>query len=381
MNKKLIEMTGGYLLPPGEHIQDWLTECGMPVLEFCKRMEISKPTYYRILNGTQPITADTARKLELVTGASAEFWSKLEADYRHQVLCQEAEEQAENQKNWIKKQPISDLIAANFLPADFRKRRIGEQLSALCSFYNVSSVDAYEEIHTPYSFAARAVKGIDSNSAALTAWLQMAARVALEHIPALDSYDAEAFKNTLDVIRHQTMAIDSGALSMKDFLLQVKAELAKTGVEIIYLKKVKGVKNLNGVAFWLKEHPVIVLTLHSCVLDRIVFSLYHEAAHILEGKRELIYVTDKENSDIELAADAKAAEMLIPSTFNNQICLGNGSLSIMRNIAKRVGVSVAIVVGRYQKLCNRFFTTREYHMPMIKWDDIGSWVLVGKYAI
>ncbi|MBP5320910.1 MAG: ImmA/IrrE family metallo-endopeptidase [Kiritimatiellae bacterium] len=375
MSKNLIEMTGGYLVPPGEHIQDWLTECGMPVLEFCKRMEISKPTYYRILNGTQPITADTARRLELVTGASVEFWSKLEADYRHQVLCQEAEEQAKNQKIWIKKQPVADLIAAKFLPADFRKRRLGEQLSALCSFYNVSSVDAYEEIHTPYSFAARAVKGVESNSTALTAWLQMAARVALEHMPALVSYDAKAFRNALDMIRHQTAAIDSGDLAVKGFLLQVKAELAKTGVEVIYLKKVKDVKNLNGVAFWLKEHPVIVLTLHSCALDRIVFSLYHESAHILDGRRELIYVTDKENSDIELEADAKAAEMLIPSEFDDQIRGGNGSLSAMRDIAKRVGVSVALVVGRYQKLCNRFFTTSEYHMPMIKWDDIGSWVL------
>ena len=106
-----------------------------------------------------------------------------------------------------------------------------------------------------------------------------------------------------------------------------------------------------------------------------MFSLYHEAAHVLEGKQDLIYVTDKENSDIELAADAKAAEMLIPSTFDNQICLGNGSLSAMRDIAKRIGVSVALVFGRYQKLCNRFFAIKEYHMPMIKWDDIGSWAL------
>lgn len=375
MVEKMVEMTAGYLIPPGEFIQDWLNDCGMSVLEFCKRMEISKPTYYRILNGTQPITPDTARRLELVTGASAEFWSKLEADYRHQVLCQEAEKQAENQKNWIKRQPISDLIAAKFLPVDFRKRKVGEQLAALCSFYNVSSVDAYDEIHTPYSFAARAVKGVESNSTALTAWLQMAARVAIEHLPTLATYDAEAFKSTLDEIRHLTASIDSGSLTVKDFLLQVKDELAKTGVEVVYLKKVKDVKNLNGVAFWLKEHPVIVLTLHSGALDRIVFSLYHEAAHVLEGKQDLIYVTDKENSDIEQAADAKASEMLIPSTFDNQICLGNGSLSAMRDIAKRIGVSVALVFGRYQKLCNRFFVIKEYHMPMIKWDDIGSWAL------
>lgn len=375
MTGKLIEATGNFLIPPGEHIQDWLNDCGMSVLEFCKRMEISKPTYYRILNGTQPITADTARRLELVTGASAAFWSKLESDYRHEVLCQEAELQAESQKAWIKKQPISDLIAAKFLPSDFRKRSVGEQLDALCSFYNVSSVDAYEKIHTPYAFAARAVKGVKSNSAALTAWLQMAARVAFEETDELPSYDAEVFKSALERVRHDTADVDSQGATFKDFLMIAKNELAKAGVRVVYLKKVKDVKNLNGVAFWLNEHPVIVLTLHSCAFDRIVFSLYHEAAHILDGKRELIYITDKENSDIELAADARAAEMLIPSSYDDQIYLANGSLVTMRAIAKQVGVSVALVVGRYQKLCNRFFSTKAYRVPSIRWDEIGSWML------
>lgn len=375
MVENMIEAVSSFLIPPGEHIQDWLNDCGMPVLEFCKRMEISKPTYYRILNGTQPITADTARRLELVTGASAAFWSKLESDYRHEVLCQEAELQAESQKAWIKKQPISDLIAAKFLPSDFRKRSVGEQLAAICSFYNVSSVDAYEEIHTPYAFAARAVKGVESNSAALTAWLQMAARVAFEKIAELPPYDADAFKSALERVRHNTVDVDSQKETFKDFLLTAKDEMAKAGVQVVYLKKVKDVKNLNGVAFWLNEHPVIVLTLHSCAFDRIVFSLYHEAAHILDGKQELIYVTDKENSDIELAADAKAAEMLIPSSYNDQICLANGSLASLRAIAKQVGVSVAMVVGRYQKLCNRFFATKAYRVPSINWDEIGSWML------
>lgn len=375
MIEKMVEMVRSYLIPPGEHIQDWLDDCGMPVAEFCKRMEISKPTYYRLLNGTQPITADTARRLELVTGASAAFWSKLESDYRHEVILRAAEKQAETQKAWIRRQPIADLVAAGFLSVDFKKKSVGEQLSELCSFYNVSSVDAYEDIHTPYSFAARAVKGVESNSAALTAWLQMAARVAFEQSANLPAYNAESFKKELELIRRKTCCIDEGSLSFKDFLLLVKSEFAKAGVQVIYLKKVKDVKNLNGVAFWLNEHPIIVLTLHWGLFDRIVFSLYHEAAHILEGKRDLIYVTDKENSDIERAADAKAAEMLIPSSFDNQICLSNGSLTVLRSIAKKVSVSVALIIGRYQKICNCFFAQRDYKMPSIKWDEIGSWVL------
>ena len=217
---------GSFLIPPGEHIQAWLNDCGMPVLEFCKRMKISRPTYYRILNGKQPITADTARRLELVTGASASFWSKLESDYRHEMLCQEAEHLAERQKEWIKQQPIADLIAAKFLPAEFRKKTIGDQMALLCSFYSVSSIDAYKDIHTPYMFAARSVKGVESNSSALTAWLQMAARVAHKESSGLPIYNVTSFKEALEFVRRKTVCVDNGEMSFKEFLLWVKKELS-----------------------------------------------------------------------------------------------------------------------------------------------------------
>lgn len=376
MVEKMVEMVQSYLVPPGEHIQAWLDDCGMPVMEFCKRMEISRPTYYRILNGTQPINADTARRLEFVTGASAAFWSKLESDYRQAELAQSAEIQAEKQKSWIKRQPIADLISSGFLPADFRKRSLGEKMSSLCAFYNVSSVDAYQEIHTPYAFAARTVKGVESNSAALTAWLQMSARVALKDIASLPAYSAMSFKKALDFIRRSSVRVDSGDITFKDYLLFAKSELARVGVQVIYLKKVKDVKNLNGVAFWLKDHPVIVLTLHSCAMDRIVFSLYHEAAHILDGRQDLIYVTDKENSDIEIAADEMAAELLIPKCHDETIKHSAGSIPLLTELAKEIGVSLALVVGRYQKLCDSYVAVRHYRMPSIKWDQIGSWNLV-----
>lgn len=370
-----IEESGIYLIPPGEHIKDWLDDCGMPVPEFCRRMEISRPTYYRILKGEQSINAETARRLELVTGASAAFWSKLESDYRQALLRRDAEREAESQKAWIRSQPAADLIAAGFLPRDFHRKTVGEQMSALCAFYGVSSVDAYESIHTPYSFAARTVKGIESNSVALTAWLQMAARSAIGKIANLPAYNADTFETRLAVIRRKTEAVDSGMFSFREFLLTAKNEMEAAGVLVLYMRKVKGAKNLNGVAFWMNEHPVVVLTLHSCAFDRIVFSFFHEAAHILEGKHELIYVTDRAGSDIELAADARAAELLIPQSFDSDIRKSNGSMPILRALAKQIGVSVALVIGRYQKLCNRFFASESYQMPSITWNEIGAWSL------
>lgn len=372
--KKMLEMKGTFPIPPGEHIQDWLDAEGMPVQEFCARMGISRATYYRILAG-DPIHADTIRKLALVTGASAAFWSNLEANYRQEVLRMKAEEEAVKKKEWIGKQPLRDLVSAGFLPDDFSRRTLGEQMALLCGFYNVSSVDAYGDIHTPYLFAARAVKGVESNSTALTAWLQMAERIAQRNAADLPEYSEKMFRKALGEVRRETVNIEKEGHSFKDFLLWAKGVLAHAGVQTVYLKKVKGVKNLHGVAFWLKNRPVIVLTLHSCAMDRIVFSLYHEAAHILDGKRDLYYVTDKENSDIEIEADRVAAELLIAPSFNRDIERSGGSLETLSAIAEKAGVSAGLVVGRFQKLCNRFIPIRGYTMPTVTWEEIGSWEL------
>lgn len=376
MLKNLVEMPDTFMITPGEHIQAWLDDCGMSVIEFCKRSEISRPTYYRILKGEQPITADTARRLELVTGASAAFWSNLESNYRLAILRQKSEQLANDQKNWIKQQPVAALIAGGFLPLDFRKRSIGDQVALLCQFYNVASVDAYMNINTSYQFAARTVKGVSSTSCALTAWLQMATLLAQKSLHTLPKYSAAAFKKTLSKVRLETAKVDNGAMSAKDFLSLIKDEFSSAGVKIMCLKKVKGIKNLQGVAFWMNEHPVIVLTLHSHAFDRIVFSLYHEAAHILDEDRALIYVTDKDEGSVEHLTDEKAAEMLIASSYNNEIENTHGIKSAIIKIAGKIGVSASIVLGRYQHLRNRFGQRRDYTMPKVSWEDIGSFAFL-----
>lgn len=374
MNKNAHEMTWSFPIPPGEHIQDWIEVQGMPVSEFCRRMDMSRSTYYRILAG-DPIHAETINKLALVTGSSAAFWSNLESDYRQEVLRKEAETEAEKRKSWIREQPVGDLIATGFLPSDFARRTLGEKMSMLCGFYNVSSVDAWTDIHTSYTFAARAVKGVESNSTALTAWLQMAEHVAHRDDATLPEYNEESFRTALEEVKRKTKDIGNERFSFRDYLVWAKKRLARAGVQTLFLKKVKGVKNLQGVAFWLKTRPVIVLTLHSRAMDRIVFTLFHEAAHILKGDRDLFYVTDKTGSDIEREADRTAAEMLIPSSFEQAIRETRGSLKALLNIAEKAGVSIGLVIGRWQKLSEQFTPLRDYTMPTISWEEIGSWML------
>jgi HTH-type transcriptional regulator/antitoxin HigA len=50
--------------------------------EFAVRTGLTVQTLHRIFRGKQPITSETATKLELVTGTPASFWLSLEAQYQ-----------------------------------------------------------------------------------------------------------------------------------------------------------------------------------------------------------------------------------------------------------------------------------------------------------
>ena len=52
--------------------------------ELVMRTGLTEQMIIRILKGTQPITFETANRLEMVTGVSARMWNNLEMQYRKQ---------------------------------------------------------------------------------------------------------------------------------------------------------------------------------------------------------------------------------------------------------------------------------------------------------
>jgi addiction module HigA family antidote len=50
--------------------------------ELAQRTGLTEQTLTRIFKGDQPISYETANRLELVTGVPARMWNNLEAQYR-----------------------------------------------------------------------------------------------------------------------------------------------------------------------------------------------------------------------------------------------------------------------------------------------------------
>lgn len=367
------------IVPAGEHIQDWLDQHNMNVAELALRTDISRSILYKIIKGENPITSETAAKLQSVTDISAEFWLNLESIYQLEKSQLEAQKQAEASvleiKAFVKDQPVAQLVKRGVLPEDFKKLSPFEQQDLLFRFYHVSNRTAYLDTNGDYKMAARTVRGTTSNSSALKAWIQLVINAARGvHSTLEQAYSEQAFRAMLPNLVHLTAEIDKG-LSPKDFLLMLQSKCREVGVIVEYIEKLEGVRNLCGVALWLgKDRPVIALTLHGQDLDRIFFTFMHEAGHIVNDQHDLVFVTDKE-ADREVQADNFAADNSIPPALNEEILATGGSLDGLIAIAERIGVMHDLVVGRYQHKTKNSRPPSRYTPKKISWDSIGDWKL------
>ncbi len=68
--------------PPGATIIEQLEDMGMTTNEFANRMGLSIEYLDMLLAGKMALSHEIADKLEMILGAPAKFWNKLELIYR-----------------------------------------------------------------------------------------------------------------------------------------------------------------------------------------------------------------------------------------------------------------------------------------------------------
>ena len=69
-------------IPPGEYLEEVISEMGMTKNELAQRMSRPAPKLSAIFTGDKAITPNTALQLEKVVGVPAHIWTGLEAEYR-----------------------------------------------------------------------------------------------------------------------------------------------------------------------------------------------------------------------------------------------------------------------------------------------------------
>ncbi len=76
---------------PGEILADELEEIGMSAATLAEKLDVPKNRIYQIINEQRSITADTAMRLSIFFGTTAEFWLNLQKFYELDVARQNAD--------------------------------------------------------------------------------------------------------------------------------------------------------------------------------------------------------------------------------------------------------------------------------------------------
>ena len=86
-----MEKKFGDPIHPGEILADELEEIGISAATLAEKLDVPKNRIYQIINEQRSITADTAMRLSIFFGTTAEFWLNLQKCYELDVARQNAD--------------------------------------------------------------------------------------------------------------------------------------------------------------------------------------------------------------------------------------------------------------------------------------------------
>jgi addiction module HigA family antidote len=349
--KRLYGFEPDYAVIPGETLREVMESMGMTQRELAARTDLTVQSISRILKGVQPITCETANRLELATGVPARLWNQLEVGFREQTAKIKELDRLKSGLDWLQTIPTRELVARGEIPAQEDQALL---LRETLAFYGVSSVDAWHSVWDQPAVAALRSTCFESDPGSASAWIRMGERQAqkVECAP----YDAVRFKEALHTVRNLTMR------SPAEFESTFKKCCASAGVAVALVREMKKVP-WNGATEWLSPtKAMILLNLRGKGEDKFWFSFFHEAGHVLHDNKTCVLINDGTKDDPrEVRAHKFAADFLIPAGWDAAIIAARSSAAI-RKLAQEIGVSAGIVAGRYQYLTKKW----NYHRDLIR---------------
>ena len=329
---------------PGRHIARLLDELGVNQSWLSERAGVSKKLISQVINGEALISPDLAVSLENVFGMSAEFWSNLNSNYltikSKLDRTQKAKEEAILYRDNIFSSFYNKLAKSGYVEAT-KKGYI--RVLNLQRFFGINSLD---HIETTQSAAFRTAKNKNYDKYAMAAWLRCG-EIKRNEIK-LEQYDEKKFRASIPRIK--TVIYDMP----KNFWEELVSIFAESGVALVAVKHLDKTY-ASGVARWIGQNPMIMLSDRGKRDDKIWFTLFHEIGHIIlkHGKNESFIELDEgmEKTKKEQDADKYAAENLISESsylsFVDEVVPVISKEEIDK-FANHEKIPVGVIVGRLQ---------------------------------
>ncbi len=300
---------------------------------------IGRPTQFvsEIVTGKKEITRESAAQIGAALDQEPEYWLRLQDGY----LLREQEKNSQTQQELSdvrrrarlnERAPVALLQKRGFLTA----RSLDDLEAEVADLLGLDSIDAAPAL----AFAARRSNDTADYLPAQRAWaacVRRQARARSQPEPLSRTKLVELAASLPTLVKTPTGFRD------------LPARFAEVGVILEYVEAFPGAK-IDGCAFMIEQTPVIGISGRGKRLDKVLFTLLHEIAHILLGHvdTETIIETldEHQEDDSEVAANKKAASWVwtkpLP-TPPERITAG----WVEAEAAQR-GIAPILVVGRLQ---------------------------------
>jgi len=303
---------------------------------------LGRPTQFvsEIVTGKKEITRDSAAQIGAALGHSPEYWLKLQDQY---LLA----EQAKNKKTQGKltevrrravlsgKGPIPLLQKRGFLTST----NLDDLEAEVIDLFELPALDAEPRFAAA---AKRANQGQDINILQ-RAWVACVRKEARQRPPEKE-YSAKALRKLSRTVTQ--------TLRTADDFDDLPDRFAEVGVRLVYVEMLPGGK-IDGCAMFVDNYPVIGLSGRGRRLDKVLFTLLHEIAHILLEHVDADHLIAEDLDDKhehesaqEKDANTEAGDWMFPGGFPTVPTRISGPW--VDQTAAELDVAAIVLVGQLQ---------------------------------
>lgn len=324
--------------PAGEILAEELEVRGWTQAEFAEVLGRPPQLVSEIIAGKKEITRESASQIAAALGTSPEFWLNLQDRFHLWRRAQDARNQVELDDVRLRARlttlaPVAVLKQRGFI----RGETLQDVEAELKRLYRIPSIDDDPEILV----AARRSAPDVALTPTQVAWVACVREVAVARDAA--PYSADALR---DLAGRLTRLVRAPA----DFAL-LPGEFAAVGVRLVYVEAFPSSK-MDGCSLLLDDRsPVIGVSGRGRRLDKVLFTILHEAAHVVLGHLEAGSCIIDEQGDgptlgLEDPANELAGSWVFPSPL--PAIPERISASWVADTATAMGVNPIVLVGRLQ---------------------------------
>jgi HTH-type transcriptional regulator / antitoxin HigA len=323
---------------PGEHIEEYLEENGWSQAELARRAGLTPKLVSEIINGKNPVTPETALKLERVLDLKAEVWLGLQSSW--DLFHARQRETAPERKSWLAQFPVKDLKAQKLLP-DTKEE--GVLVKALLDLLGIADPGGFAPKLSGMAVQHRQSRKFESDAVHVGTWLLLGEQRARSM--DLPEYDQKKFQAAVSEIRGTTRQ------APKIFEPRMKKLCANAGVALIFVKPL-GHTRLFGSTWWFDgdKRAIIQMSLRMKSNDHFWWTFFHECGHVdLHRGKNFADDQSAEGDGPEEEADRWAEEKLYgPDRQAGILANPPTTMYSVRRLADELKLHPGIIVGMLQ---------------------------------